>query len=135
MMVRQASGQYVFAYVHVVKQCFDELNECLQLKEGYAAIHPHVLALVKIRGLSNVGQYGQAKKCVINAFDTDFILSADRVMGSIIHQVQNLDADVSTKADTADSGTAVNAFLADRKRQGGRGIGGWTADKKSPSSR
>jgi hypothetical protein len=29
----------------------------------------------------------------------------------------------------------VNAFLADRKRQGGRGIGGWTADKKNPSLR
>jgi hypothetical protein len=102
MMVCQASGQSVSAYVHVVKQCFDELNECLQLKDGSDAIHPHVLALVIIRGLSNVGQYGQAKQCVINAFDTDFILSADRVMGSIIHQAQNLDADVSTKADTAD---------------------------------
>jgi hypothetical protein len=83
-----------------------------------------------IRGLSNVGQYGEAKQCAINVFDTDFIMSADRVMGSIIHQAQNLDADVSTNANTADSGIAVNAFLADRKRQGGRGFGGWTADKK-----
>jgi hypothetical protein len=130
MMVRQTYGQYVSAYVHAVKQCFDELNECLQLKDGYATIHPHVLAMAMIRGLSNVGQYGQAKQCVINAFDTDFILSADTVMGSILHQAQNLDAYVSNKTDTADSGTAVNAFLADRKRQGGRGIGGWTADKK-----
>jgi hypothetical protein len=83
-----------------------------------------------IRGLSNVGQYDQAKQCVINAFDTDFILSADRVMGSIIHHAHNLDADVSAKSDTADSWIAVNAFLADRKRQGGRGIGGWTANNK-----
>jgi hypothetical protein len=60
MMVRQASGQSVSAYVHGVKQHFDELNECLQLKNGSAAIHPHVLALVMVRGLSNVGQYGQA---------------------------------------------------------------------------
>jgi hypothetical protein len=83
LMVCQASGQSISAYVHAVKHCFDELNECMQLKDGSAAIHPHVLALVMIRGLSNVGQYGQAKHCVINAFDTDFILSADRVMGSI----------------------------------------------------
>jgi hypothetical protein len=130
MMVRQASGQSVSAYVHAVKQHFDELNECLQLKDGSAAIHPHVLTLVKIRGLSNVGQYGHAKQCVISAFDTDFILSADRVMGSIIHQARNLDTDVSVKSDSADSGVPVNAFLADRKRQGGRGIGKWTADKK-----
>ena len=33
MMVRQASGQSVSAYVHAVKLCFDELNECLQLKD------------------------------------------------------------------------------------------------------
>jgi hypothetical protein len=116
MMVRQAFGQSVSTYVHAVKQHFDELNECLQLKDSFAAIHPHVLALVMIRGLSNVGQYGQAKHYVINAFDTDFILSADRVMGSIIHHAHYLDADVSTKADNADSGTTINAFLADRKR-------------------
>jgi hypothetical protein len=29
MMVRQASGQFVSAYVHAMKQHFDELNECL----------------------------------------------------------------------------------------------------------
>jgi hypothetical protein len=116
MMVRHAYGQSVSAYVHAVKQHFDELNECLQLKDGFAAIHPHVLALVMIRGLSNVGQYGQAKQCVINAFDTDFILSADRVMGSIIHQAQKLDADVSSKSDSVDSGVPITAFLADRKR-------------------
>jgi hypothetical protein len=102
MMVRQAFGQFVSAYVHAVKHHFDELKECMQLKDGSAAIHPHVLAMVMIRGLSNVGQYGQAKQCVINAFDTDFILSADRVMESIIHHAQNLDADVSAKSDTAD---------------------------------
>jgi hypothetical protein len=113
-----------------VKQHFDELNECLHLKDGYVAIHPHVLALVMIRGLSNVGQYGQAKQCVTNAFDTDFIVSADRVMGSIIHQAQNPDADISTKSYCVDSEIPVNAFLADRKRQGDRGIGGWTADNK-----
>jgi hypothetical protein len=129
-MVRQASGQSVSSYVHAVKHHFDELNECLQLKDGSTAINPHVLALVLIRGLSNVGHYGQAKQCVINAFDTDFIMSADKVMSSIIHQAQNLDAYVSVQPDSPDAGHPVNAFLADRKRQGGRGIGGWTSDKK-----
>jgi hypothetical protein len=130
MMVRQASGHSVSAYVHAIKQHFDELNECLRLKDGSAAIHPHVLTLVMIRGLSNVGQYGHAKQCVINACDTDFIVSADRVMSNITHQAQNPDADVSVKSKSADAGHPVNTSLADRKRQGGRGIGGWTADKK-----
>jgi hypothetical protein len=61
MIVQHASAQSVSVYVHVVKQHFDDLNECLQLKDGSVAIHPHVLALVMILGLSNVGQYGQAK--------------------------------------------------------------------------
>jgi hypothetical protein len=47
----------------------------MQVKDGSAAIHPLVLALVMIRGLPNVGQYGQAKKYVISPFDTDFILA------------------------------------------------------------
>jgi hypothetical protein len=84
-----------------------------------------------IRGLSNVGQYGQAEQCVINAFDTDFIMSADRVMGSIIHHAQNLDADDNVTSDSAASGHLVNAFLPDRKRQGGHGLGGWTTNKNN----
>jgi hypothetical protein len=96
----------------------------MQLKDRFAAIHPHVLALIMIRGLSNVGQYGQAKQCVINAFDTDFIISPQRVMGSIIHQAQNLDADDSDTSHIAALRHPINAFLPDRKRQSGRGLGG-----------
>jgi hypothetical protein len=40
IMVRQASRQFVYAYVHAVKQHFGDLNECLQLKDGSAAILP-----------------------------------------------------------------------------------------------
>jgi hypothetical protein len=136
MMFRQAFGQSVFAYVHAVKHhLFDDMNECLQLKDGSTAIHPHVLALVMIRGLSNVGPCGQAKQCVINAFDTDIILSADRVMGSIIHQTHNLDAEDPVLPDSATSGQPINTFLANRKRQGGRGLGGWTANKRPDRSK
>jgi hypothetical protein len=91
--------------------------------------------MVMIRGLSNVGQYGQAKQCVINAFDTDFILSADRVMGSIIHQARNLDAEDIVTPDNAASRHPVNVFLADRKRQGGLGLGGWAANKRPDRSK
>jgi hypothetical protein len=58
MMVSRIPGQSISAYVHVVKQHFDDLNECLPLKDGSVAIHPHFLAHVMIRGLSNVGRYG-----------------------------------------------------------------------------
>jgi hypothetical protein len=116
MMVRHASGQSVSPYVHAVKQHFDDLNECLQLKDGSAAIHHHVLARVIIRGLSNVGQHGHAKQRATNAFDTYFIVYVDRVMDSIIHQAQTLNAEEHFAPDNVASGHPLNAFLADRKR-------------------
>jgi hypothetical protein len=51
MMVRQASEQSVSAYVHAVKHHFN-VNAWLMLQDGSAAIHPHVPALVMIRGLT-----------------------------------------------------------------------------------
>jgi hypothetical protein len=45
-------------------------------------------------------------------------------MGSIIHQAQNLDGDDTVVSDSVAFGHPVIAFLADRKRQGGRGLGG-----------
>jgi hypothetical protein len=63
-------------------------------------------------------------------FDTNFIMSADRVMGSIIHQVWNLDAEEHVDSDGATFGHPINAFFADRKRQGGRGRGNWVENKR-----
>jgi hypothetical protein len=88
-----------------------------------------------IRGLSTVGQYGQEKQCVINAFDTDFILSADRVMESIIHLAQNLDEKDHVATGSAAFGQPLNAFLADCKRQGSRGHGDWVASKSPDRSK
>jgi hypothetical protein len=100
------------------------------VKDGSAVIYHHVFALVMIRGLSNVGEYGQAKQCVIYAFDTDFILSVDRVMGTIIHQPHDLDAEEHGVLDNAAFGHTINAFLADRKRQGDRRPCNWVANKR-----
>jgi hypothetical protein len=36
-----------------------------------------------LRGISS--EYGQAKKCAINALDTNYLLSNDEVMASILH--------------------------------------------------
>jgi hypothetical protein len=52
--------------------------------DGSAAIHPHNLGLLMLRGISSKGPHGQAKECVINAFDNDYMLSAGEVMASIL---------------------------------------------------
>jgi hypothetical protein len=57
--------------------------------DGSAAIHPHHLGLLMLRGISSNGHFGQAKQRVINAFDTNYLLFADEVMASILHLAQN----------------------------------------------
>jgi hypothetical protein len=56
--------------------------------DGYAAIHPHTVGLLMLRGISNTGHFGQAKHCVINALDTNYLLSADEVMANILHRLK-----------------------------------------------
>jgi hypothetical protein len=80
-------------YVHFLKRMFEEYNEICQLIDGYAAIHPHNLGLLMLRGISSSGPFGQAKHCLINAYDTDYLLSADEVMANILDQAQNMDED------------------------------------------
>jgi hypothetical protein len=69
LMLRQRPDQSLNDYVHFLRQTFDEYNEACQLVDGSAAIHPHNLGLLMLRGIS--GPFGRAKQCVINAFDTD----------------------------------------------------------------
>jgi hypothetical protein len=74
-----------------MRQTFDDYNETCQMVDGSAAIHPHNLGLLMMCGISSSGPHGQAKRCVINAFDTNYLLSADEVMASILHLAHNMD--------------------------------------------
>jgi hypothetical protein len=49
-----------------------------------------------LRGISSSSQHGHAKQCAINAFDTDYLMSADEVMASILHQAQNIKEELPT---------------------------------------
>jgi hypothetical protein len=60
---------------------------------GSAAIHPHNLGLLMLRGISSTGPFGQAKQCVMSAFDTDYLLCADEVMASILHLAHNMEGE------------------------------------------
>jgi hypothetical protein len=63
--------------------------------DGSAAIHPHNLGQLMMRGVSSNGPFGHAKQCVIDAFDTNYLMSAVEVMASILHLVQNMDEEVN----------------------------------------
>jgi hypothetical protein len=58
-----------------MSQTFDDYKETCQMVDGSAAIHPHNFGLLMLRGISSTGPFGQAKQCVINAFDIDYMLS------------------------------------------------------------
>jgi hypothetical protein len=98
LMLRQRHSQSLSNYVHFMRQPFDDYNETCELIDGSAAIHPHNLGLLMLRGISCTGPFGQTKPCVINAFDTDYMLSADEVIASILHLAHNMDEEASAPA-------------------------------------
>jgi hypothetical protein len=59
------------------------------------------MGMLRLSGISSKGPFGQAKKCVINAFDTNYIMSANEVMASILHLAQNMDDDLRDSILTA----------------------------------
>jgi hypothetical protein len=77
-----------------------------------------------LRGISSTGPFGQAKQCVINAFDTDYMSSADEVMASILHLAHNMDEEASAAGAPAPdtSPPPISAFVAaGRGSHNGRG--------------
>jgi hypothetical protein len=82
--------------------------------DGFAAVHPHNLGLLMLRGISTTGHFGKAKQCVINAIDTNYLLSADEVMANILHLAQNMDEELPAPAIPATNGPAppIYAFVA-----------------------
>jgi hypothetical protein len=124
LMLRQRPGQSLTKYVHFMRQTFDDHNETSEMIDGFAAINPHNLGLLMLRGIAITGHFGQAKQCVINAFDTNYLLSADEVMPSILHLARNMDEDVTAPSLPALDGPAppISAFVgASRGSASGRG--------------
>jgi hypothetical protein len=77
-----------------------------------------------LRGISSTGHFGQAKQLVINACDTNYLLSADEVMTNILHLAQNRDEDLPAPALPTTDGPApsISAFVdASRGSNSGRG--------------
>jgi hypothetical protein len=92
--------------------------------DGSAAIHPHNLGPLMLRGISSSGSFGQAKQCVINTFDTYYMLSSNEVMASILHLAHNMDEEASAPGATAPDAALppISAFVAaGRGSHSGRG--------------
>jgi hypothetical protein len=124
LMLRQRSGQPLTDYVHFMRQTFDDYNETCEMIDGSATIHPHNMGLLMLRGISSTGHFGQAKHCVINALDTNYLLFADEVMANILNMAQNMDDNPPDPALPTSVGSAppVYAFLAAfRGSNSGRG--------------
>jgi hypothetical protein len=66
-----------------------------------------------LRGIFNTGPFGQAKQCVITAFDTNYMLLAHEVMANILHLAHNTDEDDAPGATAPDtSPPPISAFVA-----------------------
>jgi hypothetical protein len=56
-------------------------------------------------------------------------------MGSIIYKAQNLNAEINVASYNAASWPPLNAFLAERKRQGSRETGNWVVNKRPDNTK
>jgi hypothetical protein len=111
-------------YVHFTRHTFDDYNETCEPTDSSTAIHPHNMGLLMLRGISSNGPFGDAKQCVTNAFDTNYLMSANEVMANIRHLAQNMDEDVLAPSLPAPDGPAppIFAFVASgRGSNSGRG--------------
>jgi hypothetical protein len=73
--------------------------------------------MLMLRRISRTGPYGQGQECVINAFDIDYLLSADEVMASVLHLAHNMEDDAAPGATAPHAQPPpIPAFVA-----GGRG--------------
>jgi hypothetical protein len=124
LMLKRRPSQSLTYYVHFMRHTFDDCNETCQLIDGSAAIHPHNLGLLILRGISSTGPFSQAKQCVINAFDTDYLLSADEVMAIILHLAHIMDEEARAPGAPAPDTSAppISAFVVvGRGLHNGRG--------------
>jgi putative protein kinase ArgK-like GTPase of G3E family len=80
-----------------MRQIFDEYNVTCEMIDGYVVIHPHNYGFLMQRGISSTGHLDHAKLCVINAFDTNYLLSADEVMANILHLAQTCTRNYQTR--------------------------------------
>jgi hypothetical protein len=57
-----------------------------------------------LRGVSSNGPFGEANQRVIDAFDTNYLLSADEVTANIPHLAHNMEGELPGADVTARSG-------------------------------
>jgi hypothetical protein len=123
-MLRQRPRLSLSDYIHFMRRTFDDYNETFQVVDGSAAIHPHNLGLLMLRGFSSTGPFDQDKQRVINAFDTDYMLSDGEVMANILHLAHNMDDESCASGAPAPdtSPPPISAFVAaGRGSHSGRG--------------
>jgi hypothetical protein len=110
-----------------MRQSFDDYNETCKMIDVLAAIHLNHLGLLMPRGISSTGHFRQAKKSVINAFDTNCLMPADEVMASILQLALNMEEELpgtDLTAQTSPTPPIIAFVAAARGSQCGRGHNG-----------
>jgi hypothetical protein len=64
LMLRQHPGKSLAEYVHFMRQTFDDYNETYEMIDGSAAIQPHHLGLLMMRGISSAAAHSDMPSSV-----------------------------------------------------------------------
>jgi hypothetical protein len=124
LMLRQRPAQSLTENVHFMRQTFNNYNETCEMINESTTIHPHHLRRLMLRGISCTCQLALAKQCVINAFDTNYLLLASDLTANILHLTQNMETELPVTDLLPPIVTAppIAAFMAaGRGSHGGRG--------------
>jgi hypothetical protein len=69
-LLRQRLSQSLSDYVHFMREAFDNYNETCEIIDGSAAIHPHNMGLLMLRGISSTGHFGARPNNVSSTLST-----------------------------------------------------------------
>jgi hypothetical protein len=106
---QQRPGETLTQFVHNMRQTYDDLNESCRLADGPVVLHEHLFSIFMLAGMSQDGNLGQAKQCIINAFDPNLAISPSQLTEHILRHAAHMDGS-AVDPMTPLPGTA--AFLA-----------------------
>jgi hypothetical protein len=100
-------------FVHNTRHAYDDLDESCLMADGHVVMPEHFLSIFMLVGMSQEGPYGQAKQCIVNAFDPTLSLSASEVLQQFLQQIMRQADHLDTPAAVVDiTAPPASALLA-----------------------
>jgi hypothetical protein len=92
---QQRPGESLSQYVHNIRHTYDELNESSMLADGPVVLPDNLFSISMLARLPRKGNLGQAKQCIINAFDPNLAISSSELTEHLLRHAAYMDGSVA----------------------------------------